>query len=83
MLANAQDTPRATHPGRCGARFRSREKIPLGRGLTRMNADNTVFNPRLSAFIRGLDSYLTGALTNTGRGLTTVFAIHGEKKCDS
>jgi len=24
-----------------------------------------------------------GALTSTGRGLITVFAIHGEKKCDS
>jgi len=31
----------------------------FGRGLIRMNADNTVvFNPRLSAFICGLDSFL-------------------------
>lgn len=29
------------------------------------------------------DRFLTGALISTGRGLTTFFAIHGEKKCDS
>jgi len=37
---------------------RCTEKFTLGREWTRINADNTVvFNPRLSAFIRGPDSF--------------------------